>query len=144
LLVFASLIVALALALFARLTGWTALARAYPLGSQPHGAYRRTGGVVVGPSGWNAPPLRAGLDDAGISLAPFPPFRPFFAPLLLPWSAISGFERREYMFFEVFRLRCGDKAVIGFLPSGVTSAIERRLSEQAGRGEFQESKTQSP
>jgi hypothetical protein len=126
----AAAVAALALALFARLTGWSALARAYPLGSHPHGAYRRTGGVVVGPSAWNAPPLRAGLDDAGISLAPMAPFRPFFRPLLVPWNAITGFERQQYMFFEIVRLRCGDKAVIGFLPSTVTAAIEARLGAE--------------
>jgi len=129
-LVFAVGVGALALALFARLTGWAALARAYPHGSGPHGPFRPTRGVVVGPSGWNAPPLRAGLDDTGIFLAPLPPFSPFFQPLLVPWSAVTGFERREYMFFEVFRLRCGEKAVIGFLPSAITSAIERRLQER--------------
>jgi hypothetical protein len=47
------------------------------------------------------------------------------------------------MFFEVFRLRCGDKAVIGFLPSGVTAAIERRLNDRPGPDKFPAPKTQS-
>jgi hypothetical protein len=142
-LVLAVAIGALALALFAQLTGWAALARAYPHGSGPHGPIRPTRGVVVGPSGWNAPPLRAGLDDTGIFLSPLPPFRLFFRPLLVPWGAVTGFERREYMFFEVFRLRCGEKTVIGFLPSAVTSAIERRLRERLATNGFQEPKTAS-
>jgi hypothetical protein len=44
----------------------------------------------------------------------------------------------------VFRLRCGEKAVIGFLPSDVTSAIERRLRERVVTDGFQEPKTASP
>jgi hypothetical protein len=142
-LLLAAAIAALALAFFARITGWTELARTYPLGSQHHGEYARTGGVVVGPSAWNAPPLRAGLDDAGISLSPVAPFRPFFPPLLVPWRAITGIERQEYMFFEIVRLHCGEKAVIGFLPSAVTAAIVRRLSEEQRASKSPEPKTPS-
>jgi hypothetical protein len=142
-LLLAAAVAALALTFFARLTGWGELARAYPLGPGHHGARSPTGGVVVGPAAWTAPPLRAGLDDVGISLSPIPPFRPFFRPLLVPWSAITGFERQEYMFFEIVRLRCGEKAVIGFLPSAVTAAIEARLEQRRGN-DLEQPKTLSP
>jgi hypothetical protein len=125
----AAAVAAAALALFARITGWAAMARAYPASPGGPDARQKTRGVVVGAWGWNAPPLRAGLDDAGLTLAPRFPFGAFFRPVRIPWAAVTGFERREYMFFEIVRLRCGDEAVLGFLPSTVTGAIERRLSE---------------
>jgi hypothetical protein len=120
-------IVAAALLLFARITGWVTLVRRYPLGSHPFSRGQPTGGVVIGRAGWNAPPLRVALDDAGFALAPIVPFRWFFHPLYVPWQAVTAVERREYMFFEVVRIRCERDTVVGFLPSAATTAILKRL-----------------
>jgi hypothetical protein len=140
----AAAIASAAAVLFARITGWSDLARAFPAPAGATDARSRTGGVVVGAWGWNAPPLRAGVDDDGLTLDPRPPFRAFFRPVRIPWNAVTGFERREYMFFEVFRLRCGEETALGFLPSEVTDAIERRLSERPAAELSPQEKTPSP
>lgn len=129
-LLFATVVAMLALALFARLTGWTDVARAYRLGPGARGPWSPTAGVLLGDWGWNAPPLRAELDDDGLALAPLQPFRLFFAPLFVPWGAIAAVEHRSYMFFDIVRLRCASGAAIGFLPSAVTAAILERLDKQ--------------
>jgi hypothetical protein len=135
-LLLAAAIAAAALALFAQLTGWAALVRRYRLVGEPAGRGSRTGGVVVGPWGWNAPPLRVSLDEMGFALAPTLPFRFFFHTVRVPWDAVATIERRENLLFDIVRIECRDDSVIGFLPSQVTSAIADRLMDK-----FQQSKT---
>jgi hypothetical protein len=128
--VLAAAISVVLLVVFSYLTGWRALASAYPLGGGFVGPHFPGGGIVVGPSGWTAPPLWVGVDEAGIVLHPVMPFRLAFASLRLPWTAISKVERKPYMLFETLQLEYdgGAKATIGFLPSAAATAISERVA----------------
>src|SRR5271165_2828452 len=71
--------------IFAQLTGWRTLARRYrgTIGPTPlHGE------AVIGVYAWNSPPLSVGVDERGISLLPYRPFRPIFGELRIPWSEV--------------------------------------------------------
>jgi hypothetical protein len=119
--------------LFARVTGWRALARQFPARTAFEGPFVFVNGVILGAWGWNAPPLWAGTDEVGIRLQPVAPFVLAFRPVHLPWAAIRGVERREYLFFSSLELRYGEAAGarIGFASSRLVTAIERRLGDGA-------------
>jgi hypothetical protein len=125
--VFLALLVA-----FSYMTGWRALAAAYPLHRTFVGPHFPGGGIVLGASGWTAPPLWGGVDEAGIVLHPVMPFRLAFSSLRLPWSAISKVERKPYMLFETLQLEYdgGARATIGFLPSAAATAISERVTKR--------------
>jgi hypothetical protein len=112
---------------FAYLTGWRALARRFPCTSR---STRLTaGGVIIGALGWNGPPLRIGLDEAGVVLRPMRPFDLAFRTVCIPWSAIVWARHRDYHFFSVLEIGFGprDGAILGFLPSPAAVAIAKRL-----------------
>jgi hypothetical protein len=133
---FAALIFLALLYVFSHLTGWRALARAYPMRARFRGPQYRTGGVLVGNWGWAAPPLRVGLDDWGIVLHPVQPFRLAFAGVHLPWQAIAAVEFRAYMFFEALEVQYDgvERALIGFLPSAAATAIAARVERERWTG----------
>jgi len=126
----ASLVFLALLFLFSVITGWRALAQAFPLRSAVHAEHYRAGGVVLGVWGWAAPPLWVGIDEVGVVLRPAQPFRLAFETVRVPWDAIEGVTHRAYMLFDVTELRYGDRerALIGFLPSAAASAISERIS----------------
>jgi hypothetical protein len=128
--------------LFARLTGWSGLARRFPATTAFEGSLVFVNGVILGTWGWNAPPLWAGTDEVGIRLRPAVPFGLAFRPVHLPWAAIRGVERREYLFFSALELRYGEaaRARIGFVPSPLSGAIERRLHDVAAVDSLQAAK----
>jgi hypothetical protein len=118
---------------FARMTGWTRLAKLFPARLRFEGRRYRVNGVTLGSWGWNAPPLWAGLDDRGIVLRAVPPFALAFRPIHLPWSAIKSVTHRDYLLFGVLELCYGAeaRARIGFVPSPVASLIEERIAANA-------------
>ncbi len=124
--VLAGIIAYAMLVLFAHLTGWSALVKRFGYARDYRGAYEHSNGVLLGPHAWNAPPLRVGLDDAGIVLRPIAPLRGAFAAVRLPWEAIVSTERRSFMFFDTIALRYGAEpgASIAFLAGTVADEIE--------------------
>jgi len=127
----AFVVVGLMLFLFARLTGWRALAQRFP-SPGPRGARSfSSGGVLLGRWGWNGPPLRIGLDDEGVVLHPLALFRLAFADVRFPWREIVSAVHREYLLFDVLEVRLGEGApitIIGFLPSAAATAISERIA----------------
>ena len=116
---------------FAQLIGWRALARRYGAQSSAGKRYA-SNGVLIGAHSWNAPPLFVEIDELGITLLPKRPFRFAFAPLRIPWPAVSSFEERTYTFFEAVELRfgVGGKSLIGFVSSKATEAIATEFAVQ--------------
>jgi hypothetical protein len=114
---------AASLFVFAQLTGWRALARRFPCAA---GAPRESAGaVILGSFGWNGPPMRIGVSEAGVVLHPLRPFDIAFGKVCIPWSAVQSAQYREYHFFTVLEVRFGEGggATIGFLPSAATLSI---------------------
>jgi hypothetical protein len=111
---------------FAQITGWRALVRRFGNARDFHGAFEKSEGVLLGSNAWNAPPLRVGLDEAGIVLQPIAPLRGAFAVVRVPWDAIVSTERRSFMFFDAITLRYGSEpgASITFLAGDVADHIE--------------------
>ncbi len=111
---------------FAQMTGWRALVRRFSDAHDYRGAFEKSEGVLLGSNAWNAPPLRVGLDDAGIVLRPIAPLRGAFSVVRVPWEAIVSTERRSFMFFDAVTLRYGDEpgASITFLAGDVADHIE--------------------
>jgi hypothetical protein len=111
---------------FAQLTGWKALVKRFGNARDYRGAFEKSDGVLLGSNAWNAPPLRVGLDDAGIVLRPIAPLRAAFSVVRVPWNAIVSTERRSFMFFDVITLRYGPEpgASISFLAGDVADHIE--------------------
>jgi hypothetical protein len=113
---------------FAQLTGWRRLAMRYGQRSGAAATTYRVECVVLGELGCNSPPLLIGVAEEGLTLRPIRPFRPAFAPLLIPWCDVVAAERKHYIFFEVLALRVsGAPTLVGFTPSAATEAIEARL-----------------
>lgn len=114
---------------FAAVTGWRALARRYPASAGPAGRTYRIDSTVLGAWGWNAPPLRATLDDGGILLRAVAPFGIAFRPVHLPWEAIREVRHREFLLFRVTQISygTGSGAVIGFAASPFVADVEARL-----------------
>jgi hypothetical protein len=113
--------------LFAQVTGWRGLARRHPAIGPFEGPRFRVEGAILGPLGWNAPPLSLGIDRTGVDLRALPPFAVAFRPIRLPWSAISTVVRREALLFSFVELRYGieSRATIGFVGSpALVASIE--------------------
>jgi hypothetical protein len=105
LLVFAAGILFAMSFVFAHLTGWSALARRHPATERFTGERYRVQGAILGPWGWNAPPLSLGLSGSGIELRALPPFGFAFRPISIPWSAVESVARREALLFHFLELR---------------------------------------
>ena len=117
------------LAIFAKLTGWSDLAKRYRDVAGEATPYR-AGSAVLGAHAWSSPPLFVGVDEGGITLRPAIPFRPIFATMRIPWIDVVRAERRERMFFDVLELHCANgsgEAIVGLLPSGAADAVMARL-----------------
>jgi hypothetical protein len=130
-LVVALLISAAMLFVFAYLTGWHTLARRFPWSSRA--GTEMAGGVIIGPLGFNGPPLRIGLDAAGIVLHPMRPFDLAFGKVCIPWTQIVSARRRDYHFFTVLEVcyGSGNGAILGFLPSPAARSIAERIHTAA-------------
>ena len=113
--------------IFARVTGWSAMARRYRDIAREATPFR-AGSAVLGAHAWSSPPLFVGVDDRGITLRPAFPFRPIFARMHVPWDAVVRVECKERMFFDVLELHCGREreSIVGILPSGAADAIAAR------------------
>jgi hypothetical protein len=126
-------IATVALFVFAQLTGWRALARRFPCHLKPGEPDVTPGAVLLGAFAWNGPPLRIGIDSAGVVLRPMPPFSIAFPAVCIPWSAIQSVSQREYRFFTVLEVRYGPGkgTTIGFLPSPAAAAISKRMGNES-------------
>jgi len=120
-------IAVLMLILFAQITGWRALSKAFPAPDGPHADRARTEGVVLGAWGWNAPPLSVSIDDAGMWLFPRPPFTVAFRSVRLPWEAVLSVGTRQFMLFDITEVRYGPepKSSIGFLAGATADEVAR-------------------
>jgi hypothetical protein len=126
-------IATVALFVFAQLTGWRALARRFPCRLALGKSDATPGAVLLGAFAWNGPPLRIGLDSAGVVLRPIPPFAMAFAAVHIPWTAIRAVEQREFRFFTVLEVSYGpgNGTKIGFLPSPAAVEIAKRMGGPA-------------
>ena len=115
---------------FARLTGWTALSHRYPVSRAFQGPRHRLPGMLIGPWGWNGPPVFAGVDETGLWFFAARPFGLAFRPVHLPWSSMASVGRRAYMFFDVVEVALGDDpdVKIGLLASPFVESIWERLA----------------
>lgn len=97
--------------LIARLGGWHALAKRYPVRMNPTGEPFRWASMGIGsgmfPTNYGGC-LFIHVDDIGISISTLFPFRPFHPPLQIPWTAIADCREKRWWIFRSLRVHLND------------------------------------
>ena len=109
--------------------GWAGLANAYPGTKKPEGRSWNWRSIRFGLFGNYRNAVDVSLSDAGLYMRPIFPFRIGHKPILIPWKAISGANRRDLWFAPTLTLDVpltgsGKERRVSFYGAEFVEAIE--------------------
>jgi len=110
-------------------SGWRRLAKRFDAPSLAPADAHRLGSVFIGAVRYNGV-LRLAIDHRGMFLSPYPIFRPFHRPLLVPWSEIQIEEATGRTFAGwqlVFPAVPGTRLI---LPQSVLNDLRSHIAER--------------